>query len=85
MCCPLEARVRDDSRKLPSLTHPSDYYILLIVQAGNNEVAERSVRSIKRDFRALGQLVDGVGIQVIFSSVPSVAGRDTERSRRPFL
>jgi len=77
--------VRDDSRKLPSLTHPSDYYILLIVQAGNNEVAERSVRSIKRDFRALGQLVDGVGIQVIFSSVPSVAGRDTERSRRPFL
>ena len=77
--------MRDDSRKLPSLTHPSDYYILLIVQAGNNEVAERSVRSIKRDFRALGQLVDGVGIQVIFSSVPSVAGRDTERSRRPFL
>ena len=37
---------------------------------------------IKRDFRALGQLVEGLGAQVVFSSIPTVAGKDTERSRK---
>jgi len=35
---------------------------------------------IKRDFRALGRLVEGSGAQVVFSSVPSVAGKNTERT-----
>jgi len=41
-------------RKLSILVQPSDYYPLLIFQAGSNEVAMRSPRAIKRDFRALG-------------------------------
>ena len=80
-----EAEVRDISRELPSMIHPSDYYPLLTVQAGSNEIADRSLRTIKRDFRGLGQLVDGAGVQVVFSSVPSVAAKDTERSKRAHL
>ena len=54
VCCLPGARVRDISRKLPGLIHPSDYYPLLIVQAGSGEVADRSLRAIKNDFRGLG-------------------------------
>lgn len=85
LCAIFTQEVRDVSRKLPSLIQLFDNYPLLIVQASNSEAAERSLRSIKRDFRALGQLVDRVGIQFIFSSVPSMAGRNTKRSRKPFL
>lgn len=62
--------VWDMSRKLPSLIHPSDYYPLLIVQAGSNEVTDSSQRIIKNYFRRLGWLADGVGIQLVFSSIP---------------
>lgn len=48
-------QVRDIARKLPCLVCSSDYYHLLIVQAGSNEVAERSLRATKRDFRTLVQ------------------------------
>ena len=75
----------DISRELPSLICPSDYYPLLIVQASNSKVTERSLRIIKKDFRGLGRLVDGVGVQVVFSSNPSVSGKDTERSRKTHL
>lgn len=46
--------ISDNTRKLPGLVCPSDYYSLLIVQASSNEVAERRLRAIKRDFRGLG-------------------------------
>ena len=71
VCCLPGEQVRDISRKLLSLNHPSDYYPLLIVQAGSAEVAERSLRVIKKDFRGLGQMVEGLGAQVVFSSLPS--------------
>ena len=48
------AQVRDTSRKLPGLIHPSGYYPVLIVQASSDEVADRSLRAIKNDFRGLG-------------------------------
>jgi len=44
-----------------------------------------SPKAIKRDFRALGQLVEGSGVQVVFSSIPSVAGNSTERGRKTHL
>ena len=47
---------------------PSDYYPLLVIQAGNNEVVERSLKSLKKDFKALGWLIEGSGAQVVFSS-----------------
>ena len=69
-------------RKLPTLVWPSDYYPLLIFQVGSDEVAIRSPRAIKRDFRALGRLVKGSGAQVMFSSVLPVAGNDEGRNRK---
>jgi len=82
VCCLPGARVRDISRKLPGLIHPSDYYPLLIVQAGNDEVADRSLRAIKNDFRGLGRLVDNAGIQVVFAGIPTVAEKDNAMTRK---
>jgi len=55
----------------------------LIVQASNDEAAERSMRIIKKDFSGLGWLVDGEGVQVAFSSFPSVVWRDSEEQEKP--
>lgn len=57
----------------------------MIIQAGSDEIAERSLKAIKRDFRGLGQLLDGVSAQVVFSSIPSVVGRDTEWTWKTWL
>ena len=81
-CCLLGARVRDISGKLPDLIRPSDYYPLLLVQAGRDEVTEKSMRTMKKDFRGLARVVDGAGVQVVFSSVPSVARKDGKRIRK---
>lgn len=67
VCCLPGVWVRDISRKLLSMIHPSDYYPLLMVQAGSNEVVERSLRIVKKDFMVLGWLMDKADIQVIFS------------------
>jgi len=64
---------------------PSDYYPLLVMQVGRDEIAERSPKAIKRDFRALGRLVEGSGAQVVFFSIPSAAGNSTERGRKTHL
>jgi len=45
----------------------------------------RSLKAIKRDFRGLGRLVDGAGVQVVFSSVPTLTGRGTERTTKAHL
>lgn len=57
----------------------------MIVQAGSDDIEERSLKAIKQDFRGLGRLVDGAGVQVVFSSIPTVAGRGTERTRKAHL
>ena len=85
VCCLPGARVRDISRKLPGLIHPSDYYPLLIVQAGNDEVADRSLKAIKNYFRVLGRLIDGAGIQVVFACITTAAGKDTMMTRKAHL
>lgn len=85
VCCLSGVRVRDISRKLPSLIHPSYYYPLLIVQANSDEVADRSLKIIKNYFRGLGRLVEETDTQVVFSSVPSLTGKDTERAGKPIL
>jgi len=55
------------------------------MQVGGDEIAERSPKAIKRDFRAPGRLVERAGAQVVFSSIPSVAGNSTERDRKTHL
>ena len=57
----------------------------MIIEAGRDEIAEKSLRSIKKDFRGLGQVVDGAGVQVVFSSITSVAGKGTERIQKTHL
>ncbi|KFU88831.1 Major vault protein, partial [Chaetura pelagica] len=52
------------------VVNPSDYYLLLIFQVGSYEIITRSARAMKRDFRALGWLVRGSGVQVVFASIP---------------
>jgi len=57
VCCLPEAWVRDVTRKLPGLVRSTDYFPLLIVQVGSDEIAQRSLQMMKRDFRVLGCLV----------------------------
>ena len=78
-------RVRDVAKKISGLVQPSDYYPLLVMQVGSDKIAERSPKAIKRDFRALGRLVERSGAQVVFSSIPSVAGNSTKRGRKTHL
>jgi len=55
------------------------------MQVGHDEITERSPKAIKRDFRALGEQVKGSWAQVVFSSIPLVAGKNTERDRKTHL
>jgi len=82
VCCLPGAWVNDVKRKLPTLVQCSDYYPLFIFQVGSGEVATSSPRAIKRDFRALGQLVKVSGAQAVLSSIFPVAGNDERRDRR---
>ena len=75
VCCLPGARVRDISRKFPELVRSTDYFPLLIVQVGSDKIAQRSLRTMKRDFRGLGHFIQGVGAQVIFCPIPSGAVR----------
>jgi len=79
------AWVRDVAKKVPGMVQPSDYYPLLVMQVGSDEITERSPKTVKRDFRALGQLVEGSGAQAVFYSVLPVAGKSTERDRKTYL
>ncbi|KAK4808505.1 hypothetical protein QYF61_005822 [Mycteria americana] len=63
-CCLPGAWVKDITRILPNLVQPSDYYPLLLFHVGGDEAATQSPRAIKRDFRALGQLVRDSGAQM---------------------
>ena len=85
VCCLPGARVRDIKKKATALVQPSDYYPLLVIQAGNDELVERSLKSLKKDFKALGWLVEGSGTQVVFSSIPQVEGKNTERGWKTHL
>jgi len=43
---------------------------------------DKSAWEMKKDFRALGRRVKGSGVQVVFSSVPPVAGEDEGRNMK---
>ncbi|KFV63962.1 hypothetical protein N307_13186, partial [Dryobates pubescens] len=74
--------VRDIARRIPKLIQPSDYCPLLVIQAGSEEIDKKGTRVIKKEFKDHGQLIDGARAQVVFCSVPSVAGEYTERNGR---
>lgn len=85
ICCLPGARVRDITEKLPGLMQSSDYYPLLILQAGSDGTEKKSTRTIKRDFRALSRVVDRAGAQAVFFSVPLVAETNDERNRKAHI
>ena len=85
VCCLPGARVTGISRKLPGPIRPSDYYPSLIVQAGSDAVTDRSLRTIEHGFGGLGRLVHGAGVPVVFACIPTVAGKDTETTRKTHL
>lgn len=76
---------RDITSRLPRLIRPTGYYSMLVVQVSSGEVDERSTRVIKKDFKALGHLVEGTGAQVVFSSIPSIAGMNPKGSRKTHM
>ena len=82
VCCLPGAWVRDVARNISCLIKPSNYYPLLVFHIGNEEVGRRSSRAIKRDFRALGRLLKGLGVQFVFSSVLSVGDWDQHKRKR---
>jgi len=76
----LGAHIRDVIEKLPSLVQSTNYYPLLLFHVGINDTARRSLRSIKKDYRALGAAVRNSGAQTDFSSVFPVKGKGFERA-----
>lgn len=85
VCCLPGAQVRGIAQKITHLVCPSDYYPLLDFNGGSDDMAKRSPRVIKREFLALGQLVEGSGAQVVFSSILPVVVINIERNRRTQL
>lgn len=65
--------------KVAHLVQPSGNCPLLFFQAGSEEVIRRSPSAIKREFRALGRLVNGSVARVVFVSVLPVAGINVDR------
>ena len=63
-------------KKLPSLVRPTDYYPLLLFQVGSDDLGRTSLRTLKKDFRALGRQVKSSGAQVVFSSIPPAIGNN---------
>jgi len=51
----------------------------LLFHVGSDEVAIRSPRASKTDFRAVGRLIKGSGSQAVFSILP-IAGNDEGRN-----
>ena len=82
VCCLPGAWVGDVARNISCLIKPSDYYPLLVFHIGNEEVGKRSTRVIKRDFRALGRLLKGLGAQVVLSFVLLVGDWDPHKMER---
>lgn len=57
-------------------------YPLLVFHVASHEVAKRSPRTIKRDFKALGQLIKGPSAWIAISSILPLPGNNIERNRQ---
>uniref|UniRef100_A0A8B9F7M5 Uncharacterized protein n=1 Tax=Amazona collaria TaxID=241587 RepID=A0A8B9F7M5_9PSIT len=82
VCCLPGARIRDVAERLPALVGPTDYYPLLVIHVGATDIDSSSPETIKKDYRALGEVVRGSGAQIVFSSILQDTGQDLEKARR---
>ena len=62
-------QMRDVAERLPALVNATDYYPLLVIHVGARDIDSSSLRSIKKDYRALGEVVRGSGAQIVFSTI----------------
>ena len=74
--------MRDIAKKVTRLVQPTDYYPLLVFQAGNHEVARGRLGAIQRDVRAFGRLGKGSGAQAVFTSALPIAGSNVDKKSR---
>lgn len=83
VCCLPGACIRDVIEKLPSLVESTDYYLLLLFHVDTHtysNTTRNSLRSVKKTYRALGEVVRDSEVQVFFSSILLVKGKDFERA-----
>ena len=66
VCCLQGARIRGVAEGLPGLVSPNGYYLLLVVHVGAGDMDSSSLENIKKDYRALGEVVRGSGAQIVF-------------------
>ena len=71
VCCLPGACIKDVTKRLLSLVQSRDYYpsLLLLFHVGSSDTGGSSLRSIMKDYRALGAVVRDTGVQVVFSSI----------------
>lgn len=82
VCCLPGAYIWDIKKKLPGMTKPEDYSLLLLFQAESQEAATRKFLNVrKKKFMSLGNLLKQLGAQVLFSAL-AVADYDLGRRRR---
>ena len=82
VCCLPGARIRDATERLLSLVQSAGCYPLLLFYVSTSDTARSSLRSIKKDYRALGVVVRDSGAQAVFSSIVPVKGKEFERASR---
>ena len=82
VCCLPGARIRDATERLLSLVQSAGCYPLLLFYVSTSDTARSSLRSIKKDYRALGAVVGDAGAQAVFSSIVPVKGKEFERASR---
>uniref|UniRef100_A0A672URF4 SGNH hydrolase-type esterase domain-containing protein n=1 Tax=Strigops habroptila TaxID=2489341 RepID=A0A672URF4_STRHB len=82
VCCLPGAQIRDVTERLPALVSPADYYPLLVVHVGARDIDSSCLEDIKKDYRALGEVVKGSGAQIVFSSILQGKGEDLKKARR---
>ena len=82
VCCLMGAHIRDITERLPNLAQSTDYYPLLLFHMGTDDTARSSLRRIRIDYRALGEMAKDSVAQVVFLSVLMIKGKGFERDRR---
>uniref|UniRef100_A0A8C3IF96 SGNH hydrolase-type esterase domain-containing protein n=1 Tax=Chrysemys picta bellii TaxID=8478 RepID=A0A8C3IF96_CHRPI len=80
-CCLPGARIQNVMEALSRIIQPSDYYPMLLIHVGTNDIARCDTERIKSDYRALGVRVKEFGAQVVFSSILPVKSRGLGRNR----
>lgn len=70
-------------KRLPGCVQSPDYYLPLLFHMDTIDTAKSSLKSIKKDYRALGVVLRDPGAQVVFSTNIPVKWKRFERAIEP--